>query len=318
MSNRDLLVEIGTEELPPKALRSLSEHFQKAIESGLAKQNLPCASTTPFASPRRLAVIVKTLPEKQDASAVEKYGPALKAAFDSDGKPTKAAEGFARSCGVTVAELQEKDDGKVAKLFYSETKAGLNTTELLPDIINAALASLPIPRRMRWGASRDEFVRPVHWAVILFGEEIVPATILGVEASNTTRGHRFHHPQSIELKDPSEYESTLEKTAYVIPSFPARKEKIRELILAQAKTANASVIIDEDLLEEVTALVEWPVGLTGTFDKAFLSVPKEALVSSMKKHQKCFTLEDASGNIHPGFIAISNLESSDPAIHNKF
>jgi len=313
MSNRDLLIEIGTEELPPKALLSLSKHFQKAIESGLAKQNLSCAGSTPFASPRRLAVIVKTLQEKQDPSTVEKFGPALKAAFDNEGNPTKAAEGFARSCGVTVAELQEKDDGKVTKLFYSETRAGEHTAELLPEIINSALASLPIPRRMRWGASRDEFVRPVHWVVILFGDEVVPATILGVEANNTTRGHRFHHPQSIELNNPAEYESALEKTAYVIPSFSVRKEKIRELILTQAKTANASVVIDEDLLDEVTALVEWPVGLTGNFDKEFLSVPKETLVSSLKKHQKCFTMEDAEGNIHPGFIAISNLESSDPA-----
>ena len=313
MSKKDLLVEIGTEELPPKALLSLSKHFQQAIASDLAKHNLFFEGSVSFASPRRLAVIVNNLQEKQGASEVEKFGPALKAAFDGDGNPTKAAEGFARSCGVSVKELQEKDDGKVIKLFYSEAKAGQNAAELLPDIINAALTSLPIPRRMRWGSSRHEFVRPVHWAVLLFGEEVVPATILGIETGNATRGHRFHHPQPIELDSPADYEATLEKTAYVIASFATRKDKIRDLIKAQAQAANASVIIDEDLLKEVTALVEWPVGLTGNFDKEFLSLPKEVLVSSLKKHQKCFTMEDTVGNIYPGFIAISNLESKDPA-----
>ena len=313
MTNRDLLIEIGTEELPPKALLRLSLAFQNEIESGLRRSNLSFAQSTPFASPRRLAVLVRSLQETQDASIEERFGPAVKAAYDDDGKPTRAAEGFARSCGVDVSDLQEKNDGKVTKLYFATKREGQPAADLLPEIINHALAALPIPKRMRWGSSRNEFVRPVHWIVILFGSEVVPATIMGVASGNETRGHRFHHPQTIALQDPSDYEKVLSETAYVIPDFADRKEQVRAQVQAQAKQLKSHVIIDEDLLEEVTALVEWPVALAGTFDKEFLAVPKEALVSSMKKHQKCFTLEDKSGNIKPNFITVSNLESKDPS-----
>jgi len=312
MSNRDLLIEIGTEELPPKALKSLAAAFNREIGKGLQKHNLQFAETETFATPRRLALLVKDLQEMQDSTEVEKFGPAVQAAFDTEGKPTKAAEGFARSCGVAVADLQEKNDGKVTKLYFSAKKEGQPATGLLPEIITEALEALPIPKRMRWGSSRNEFVRPVHWIVILFGDEVVPATILGVESGNQTRGHRFHYPQPIDLNNTSEYEKVLSEKGYVIPRFNDRQEKIRLQIEALAKTLKANVIIEEDLLEEVTALVEWPVALAGAFDEAFLAVPKEALVSSMKKHQKCFTLEDDSGNIKPHFITISNLESTDP------
>lgn len=312
MSNRDLLIEIGTEELPPKALKSLAAAFNREIGKGLQKHNLQFAETETFATPRRLALLVKDLQEMQDSTEVEKFGPAVQAAFDTEGKPTKAAEGFARSCGVAVADLQEKNDGKVTKLYFSAKKEGQPATGLLPEIITEALEALPIPKRMRWGSSRNEFVRPVHWIVILFGDEVVPATILGVESGNQTRGHRFHYPQPIDLNNTSEYEKVLSEKGYVIPRFNDRQEKIRLQIDALAKTLKANVIIEEDLLEEVTALVEWPVALAGAFDEAFLAVPKEALVSSMKKHQKCFTLEDDSGNIKPHFITISNLESTDP------
>lgn len=312
MSNRDLLIEIGTEELPPKALKSLAAAFNREIGKGLQKHNLQFAETETFATPRRLALLVKDLQEMQDSTEVEKFGPAVQAAFDTEGKPTKAAEGFARSYGVAVADLQEKNDGKVTKLYFSAKKEGQPATGLLPEIITEALEALPIPKRMRWGSSRNEFVRPVHWIVILFGDEVVPATILGVESGNQTRGHRFHYPQPIDLNNTSEYEKVLSEKGYVIPRFNDRQEKIRLQIDALAKTLKANVIVEEDLLEEVTALVEWPVALAGAFDEAFLAVPKEALVSSMKKHQKCFTLEDDSGNIKPHFITISNLESTDP------
>ena len=313
MNNQDLLIEIGTEELPPKALPTLSKAFQREIEKGLKLNNLAFENSRIFATPRRLAVLVTALQTMQDAVTVEKFGPALKAAFDEQGKPSKAAEGFARSCGVTVAELQQKNDGKLEKLYFSAKREGQQTTALLPEIINQALAALPIPKRMRWGSSKEEFVRPVHWAVVLFGDQPVSTQILGIQSGNETRGHRFHHPQAITLNNPAEYESVLSDTAYVIPDFNIRKEKIRHLIEAQAQQINAAIDLDEELLAEVTALVEWPVALTGGFDERYLAVPREALISSLKKHQKCFYLEDSNGNILPNFITVSNLESLDPA-----
>ncbi len=314
MNNQDLLIEIGTEELPPKALFSLSKSFRQEIEKGLKKHNLGFVQGATYATPRRLAVLVKDLQAMQDDVTIERFGPALKAAFDEEGKPSKAAEGFARSCGVEVSQLSEKDDGKVCKLYFKTARAGEPIHKLLPEIINEALSALPIPKRMRWGSSRNEFVRPVHWAVVLFGSEIIPASILGIESSNITRGHRFHHPENLTLAAPGDYEKLLSETGFVIPDFNIRKEMIRHQIQAQAKTINARVVIDEDLLDEVTALVEWPVALIGSFDERFLSVPKEALVSSMKKHQKCFYLEDENGNIKPNFITVSNIQSVDPEV----
>jgi len=265
MSSRDLLIEIGTEELPPKALPGLSAAFEREVAAGLDKQSLDHGGITRFATPRRLALLVSGLQECQDDASVEKFGPALKAAFDDAGNQTKAAEGFARSCGVSVQDLAEKSDGKVTKLYYQATKAGEQTTHLLPGIITTALANLPIPKRMRWGASMEEFVRPVHWVVILFGEEVVPATILGVDAGSSTRGHRFMHPKAITLGSPAEYSTALQDIGFVMPSFAERKEAVRKQIQAQADQLKAVIDIDEELLEEVTALVEWPVALaTGT------------------------------------------------------
>jgi len=314
MNNLDLLIEIGTEELPPKALLSLSKSFQQEIEKGLQKHKLAFDNAKAYATPRRLAVLVKSLQTLQDDVTIERFGPALKATFDDQGNPSKAAQGFARSCGVEVSELTEKDDGKVSKLYFKTSRAGESAHKLLPEIINEALTALPIPKRMRWGSSRNEFVRPVHWAVVLLGNEIVSATILGIESGNITRGHRFHHPENLTIGSPADYETLLSKSGFVIPDFNSRKEMIRNQIQCQAQTLNAHVVIDEELLNEVTALVEWPVALTGSFDKRFLSVPKEALVSSMKKHQKCFYLEDEAGNIKPNFITVSNIQSLDPDV----
>ena len=312
MSNRDLLIEIGTEELPPKALLKLSRSFQQEIEKGLGKNNLAFSDSQSFATPRRLAVVVNALQEVQDDISVEKFGPAVKAAFDDEGNPTKAAEGFARSCGVTVKDLKEKDDGKVVKLYYANEQKGEATASLLPQIVSDALDALPIPKRMRWGSLRNEFVRPVHWVVLLFGSETVEADILGVHSGNQTRGHRFHMPGDITVNTPGDYEKALSESAYVIPDFEKRQALVRSQVEQEAEKLGANVSIDSDLLNEVTALVEWPVALTGSFDEAFLAVPKEALVSSMKKHQKCFTLEDSDGNICPNFITVSNLESLAP------
>lgn len=312
MSNRDLLIEIGTEELPPKALRLLSNSFTDGIRAGLAREGLGFESIDGFATPRRLAVIVKALVEVQPDKQLERFGPAVDAAYDKAGNPTQAALGFARSCNVDVRALEIAEKDGTRKLRFRSIEHGRKTVSLLESVIAGALAALPIPKRMRWGSSRVEFVRPVHWFTLLYGREIVDATVLGKKSGNVTYGHRFHHPGSIELGDVGDYAKLLQGIGYVIPAFAARREKIRELVLQEAGKLGASVRIEDDLLDEVTSLVEWPVALTGRFDEHFLRVPQEAIVSSLTAHQKCFHLTDNSGHLLPNFIAISNLASRDP------
>jgi glycyl-tRNA synthetase beta chain len=312
MHKQDLLIEIGSEELPPKSLLALSEAFAEELGSQLQKAGLSHGPITPFATPRRLALLISDLPVQQADSSQEKLGPALQAAFTADGKPTKAAEGFARSCGVEVAALEQKVDGSVTKLVFRSLRKGAATATLIPDMVTQALAALPIPKRMRWGSSRNEFVRPVHWVVLLFGTTVIPATILGIDSGAATRGHRFHHPDPIVLKTPGEYEAAL-LDGKVIASFAKRRQQVQTLVTQEGGKLGARAIIDPTLLDEVTALVEWPVALTGKFDKAFLAVPKEALISAMKGHQKCFHLLDADARILPNFITLSNLVSRDPA-----
>lgn len=312
MAEQDLLIEIGTEELPPKALRTLSAAFESSLAAQLDKAGLAHGVLRSYATPRRLALFVPALATQQPEQRMTRLGPALQAAFDKAGEPTKAAEGFARSCGVSVAELGQQTDGKVTKLAYEVVQAGAQTQALIPGFVLAALEQLPIPKRMRWGASRNEFVRPVHWAVLLYGETVIEADILGVQTGRSTRGHRFLHPQTIPLERPADYATSLESRGMVLADFAARRERIREQILAEGRKLAATPIIDEALLDEVTALVEWPVALTGSFDADFLAVPMEALVSSMKEHQKCFHLLDGQGRILPNFITISNLPSKDP------
>lgn len=312
MSARDLLIEIGTEELPPKALRSLSLAFESGIKSGLDKSSLSYTAIRRFATPRRLAVIVDGLIEQQADKVIQRLGPATKAAFDANGEPTKAATGFAKSCGVEVGDLGTATKDGVEKLSFSATEPGKSSTDIIPAIVTESLNKLPIPKRMRWGSSRIEFVRPVHWVVLLFGEEAISASILGLEAGTTTRGHRFHHDQEIAIPHPDTYESLLENTGYVLPDFEKRKEIIRQMVIAEGKKVNASAVIEEALLDEVAGLVEYPVALTGKFEEEFLEVPAEALVLAMKSHQKCFNLVDDEDNLVPYFITISNINSKDP------
>lgn len=312
MATKDFLVEIGTGELPPKALKTLSESFLSGIRSALEAADLHFDTISPFATPRRLAVIVKGLQEHQADKAMERFGPAISAAYDKDGKPTPAATGFARSCGMALEALESVEkDGIVKLVFRSVTKGG-ETRNLLADIVSRSLSALPIPKKMRWGSSRDEFVRPVHWVVMIFGAEVIPASILGISSGNQSRGHRFLHNQPLSIHSPDEYESKL-TNGKVVADYEKRKSIIRMLVNAEGEKLGARVVIEEDLLEEVTSLVEWPVALTGKFDEHFLSVPREALVSSMKSHQKCFYLLDKQGNLLPNFITVSNIESLDPA-----
>lgn len=312
MAANDFIVELGCAELPPGALRTLSDAFLSGVRDGLDKAGLSYNDARAYASPRRLAVQVDGLQERQADAAIEKFGPAVKAAYDADGKPTKAAEGFARSCGVALDALDRDEKDGVEKLVFRSTRQGEATTALLPAIVEQALARLPIPRKMRWGSRREEFVRPVYWVLMLFGEEVVKARILGIEAGNQTRGHRFHHPDPITIRRPADYAEALER-AFVLADPERRKARIREQVEAEAARHDARVVIEDDLLNEVNALVEWPVALTGRFDEHFLEVPPEALISSLKQHQKCFYLLDASGSMLPYFIAVSNIESRDPA-----
>jgi glycyl-tRNA synthetase beta chain len=312
MTTNDFLVEIGTGELPPKALRPLSEAFMAGIRAGLEKAELPFESIIPFATPRRLAVRVEGLQTRQEDRASEKLGPAVSSAYDKEGNPTPAATGFARSCGVALSELETTAKDGVSKLLYRSLIKGGETASLLPDIVAKALATLPIPKKMRWGSSREEFVRPVHWVVLMFGTEALTARILGIDSGTSSRGHRFLHDKPINIAKPSEYE-TLLADAKVLVNYEQRKATVRALVEAEGVNLGAQVIIEDDLLEEVTSLVEWPVALTGKFDEQFLVVPREALISSMKSHQKCFYLLNGKGELLPNFITVSNIISTDPA-----
>lgn len=310
---RDLLIEIGTEELPPKALASLSSAFEKLFCAQLDDARLQFSACRRYATPRRLALLISGLQERQSDRQSTRYGPAVKAAFDAEGKPTKAAEGFARSCGVEVADLDREEKDGVEKLSYSLNEAGQDTAELVPELLNKALAQLPIPKRMRWGASRVEFVRPVHWVVLLFGSDVIPATVLGIQAGNATRGHRFLHNQAMPLAEASDYEGLLESQGHVIADFDKRREIVRKLVVSEGEATGGQVMMDEELLAEVTSLVEFPVALTGSFDKHFLELPPEALVLTLKSHQKCFCVSDVDDKLLPCFITVSNLRSKDPA-----
>lgn len=311
MSTQNLLIEIGTEELPPKALNRLSDAFAEGVVDGLKQAELAFDGFTAYATPRRLAVMVNALQLKQADRDIEKRGPAVQAAFDKDGNPTKAAEGFARSCGVGVDQLERLKTDKGEWLAYHVKEAGQPTAELLPDIIRQSLQRLPIPKRMRWGSRDDEFVRPVHWVVILLGGDIVNANILGVESGNRTHGHRFHHPDAIELHGADDYVSKLDQPGHVIVDREQRVNAIREQAEAVAESLDGRAIIDDDLLQEVAALVEWPVAIAGSFDEHFLDVPAEALISSMQDHQKYFPVTDTEGKLMARFITISNIQSQD-------
>lgn len=302
----DFLVEIHTEELPPKALHNLGKAFLQEMEERIRKSELDFAKTSYFATPRRLAVYVKNLASKQKDSEVEKKGPSIEAAFDKDGKATQACIGFARSCGVTPEELIKINNNAGTFVGFKQNVIGKTVQELLPTIVQQSLAALPIPKRMRWGSGTVEFVRPVHSVIMLYGDKIIDAEILGCKTGRKTRGHRFLSKGWFDIKRPSSYASTLEKK-FVIADFDQRKEKIR----AEAKAKNPHVNIQETLLDEVTGLVEWPVAIAGKFDKKFLTVPHEALISAMQDHQRYFPVTDKHGKLLPHFITISNIVSKD-------
>jgi len=308
----DFLVEIGTEELPPKALNKLSIAFAEGIKTGLDKAELNYQKVHCYGSPRRLAVLIEGLAEEQEDKSIERRGPALKTAFNAEGKPSAAALGFAKSCGVNITELTSLETPQGTWLVFRSLAKGKATSELMPIIVEDSLNQLPIPKRMRWGNESHQFVRPVHWLLMLFGDRIVPCEILGCRASRETYGHRFHHPNAITIDEPKQYANKLETYGYVITDYQKRKEKIRQEILETALHVNGEPVIDGKLLDEVTGLVEWPVSILASFDEEYLDIPSEALISAMKLHQKYFHFIDKNGCLLPQFITIANIQSSHP------
>ncbi len=312
MSTRDFLFELGTEELPPLALPELERSLAASIRAGLEAAGLPHGALHAYAAPRRLAVLVRELVDTQPEQRIKRRGPPVNAAFDKQGAPTRAATAFADSCGVALDALGRITEGKGEFLYFEGSKPGASTASLLPGIVQAALDALPIPKRMRWGASDAEFVRPVHWLTLRFGDDVVAARLLDTDAGANTRGHRFHAPQELALRSPSAYADTLREHGYVIADFAERRERIRTQITACATRLGGRVVQDDALLDEVTALVEWPIAVEGRFEDRFLALPREVLISTLQEHQRYFPVEDAHGALTPWFITISNIDSREP------
>lgn len=313
MSARDFLFELGTEELPPLALPELERALKEGLRSGLESAGLGHGDIVSYAAPRRLAVLVHALVDTQPEQQIKRRGPPVSAAFDKSGAPTRAATAFAETCGVTLEQLGRVTEGKGEFLYFEGSKPGAATTTLLPAIVQAALDALPIPKRMRWGTSEAEFVRPVHWIVMRFGHETLPVRLLDTEAGATTRGHRFHAPQELAFSSPADYADTLRSKGFVLASFAERRERIRDQVLVCAKNLGGKAVLDDALLDEVTALVEWPVALEGRFDERFLALPREVLISTLQEHQRYFAVENTKGELTNHFITVSNIESRDPS-----
>ncbi|CEK09847.1 glycine--tRNA ligase subunit beta [Legionella hackeliae] len=308
----DFLFELGCEELPSGAVWPLTEALTANLLQALEKAQISYGKVHSFATPRRLAVLITQLQEEQPSQTVSRRGPAVAAAYAPDGQPTPALLGFAKSCGVEVEALSVSKTDKGEWLAYESTSEGAKTKDLMPELVHQAIANLPIPKPMRWGDGDAEFARPVHWAVLLYGNEVIKTNILGVETGRKTYGHRFHHPQAIEITAPKDYESLLQQ-AFVITDFAARRAMIVKQVQQLAENYSAKAVMPESLLDEVTSIVEWPQALLADFEKEFLKVPSEALIASMQSHQKCFALQDKSGQLLPHFITVANISSSQPS-----
>lgn len=310
MRTENCLVELGTEELPPKALKSLGEAFATQFEAALSQADLSFDSVSWFAAPRRLAVYVSGLAEGQADKVVEKRGPAVSAAFDADGNPTKAAQGWARGNGIDVSDAERLVTDKGEWLLHKAHVPGQTIAELLEGLINQAVSKLPIPKPMRWGNYNTQFIRPVHTLCVLYGSEVVNVSVLGLTSGRVVQGHRFHGEGRFELDHADNYASALEKQ-YVLADFEARKDKVRQQLEDAAKNLSLKPDYDEELLEEIASLVEWPVVLQAGFDKGFLEVPKEALIYTMKDDQKYVPLLDSDGALSNTFLFVTNIESHD-------
>lgn len=311
MSQHIVLFELGCEELPPKSLKTLRDALKTDVEARLNTAGFAFDRIDAYAAPRRLALLIHGIDAEQPDRVEEKRGPAAMSAFDANGQPTKALQGFMRGAGISVADLERIDTPKGEWLVYRKTIQGQSLDSVLPTILKEALDALPIAKRMRTAASRTEFVRPVQWVLLMKDSAVIDATILDFKAGNQTYGHRFHAPQAITLHHANDYLSSLQ-AGYVVADFDARQAIISAQVKKLADDVNAQAIVPPALLDEVTALVEWPVALRATFEERFLAVPQEALISTMQDNQKYFCLVDANGKLQPYFITVSNIESKDP------
>lgn len=307
----DFLLEIGCEELPSGSVLPIAVELVAAMTSGLEKAGLHFTAVKHFATPRRIGCLIQNLDAQQPLQKLVKRGPSVQAAFDANGIPTKALTGFLNSTGLTLEALQTQSTEKGDFLVYESEIAGLKTPDLLPDLLQKALDSLTTYKPMRWASGDFLFARPVHWILMLFGSEIVPATVFGLQSGRLTYGHRFHHPEGLSLSHPDAYESALEK-ASVIADFSKRRDLILENVQSAAASMDAQAVMPEKLLEEVTSIVEYPQALIIPFEATFLSVPKEVLITAMQVHQKCFALESQAGKLLPWFITVANIKSLNP------
>jgi glycyl-tRNA synthetase beta chain len=309
---RDLLFELGTEELPPKSLLKLSEALRDNVAAGLDKAGLSYGDIKVYATPRRLALWIQELAAAQPDQTIERRGPALIAAYDVSGAPTKATEGFAKSCGVSADRLITLKTDKGEWVGLIQEVRGKTTAALVPDIIRQSLAALPIAQRMRWGEGLAEFVRPVQWVVLIYGDGVIECEILGVAAGRTTRGHRCHAPEPIEVTNPSEYAGLLAARGHVLADFGERRSRIERLAVRTAATVQGRPLVKPELLDEITALVEWPVPVLGSFEARYLCLPPEVLITTLQDNQKYFPVVDADGKLLPHFITFSNIDSRRP------
>ena len=311
MSAHDFLVELGTEELPPKSLKLLGEAFLSGIKNGLKQAGLHegdfYTSARVYAAPRRLAVLIENLASEKPGMQVIQDGPPIQAAFTADGTPTQAALGFAKKCGVELDQIDQSGP----KLKFTKVVPGQPIQDLLPGIVEASLNALPIPKRMRWGARKTEFVRPTQWLVMLFGNDVIDCEILAQKSGRLSRGHRFHHPDQVRISSPANYLEDM-RSAYVLADLSERRDLISKRVAELAAEQQGSAIVPADLLDEVSCLVEWPVPLVCSFEERFLAVPQEALIITMQDNQKYFCLLDAKGKLLPRFITVANIESKDP------
>ncbi|OCG77791.1 glycine--tRNA ligase subunit beta [Gilliamella apicola] len=314
MMQKTFLVEIGTEELPPKSLRTLAESFAANFIQQLDNANLEHGEVLWYASPRRLALKVLNLNDTQPDSQIVKRGPAVSAAFDANGNATKAAEGWARGCGITVDQAERIQTDKGEWLSYTQNQKGQPVVNLLCDMVKTALSKLPIPKPMRWAARQVEFIRPCHTVTMLYGDELVPGTILEIKSDRIIRGHRFMGEQEFTIDNADQYPEILEQRGKVIADYDKRKSIIKQQAEEEAAKLNGKADLTDNLLEEVSSLVEWPVVLTAKFEERFLEVPAESLVYTMKGDQKYFPVYDKQGKLLPNFIFVANIESKDPQV----
>ena len=313
MSNQDFLLELGCEELPQHSQLPLAKQLKEKITQLLIDSRIDFAEANVFATPRRIAVLIKHIAEKQVTENIQRLGPSIEHAYDKEGIPTMACMGFASACGISADQLDIIDTDKGKRIGATIEQAGKNTLDILPTIVKDAVARLTLVKPMHWGNNTVSFIRPVHWVLMLFGKTVIPTTLFNHTTTNETRGHRFHYPKPLRINEPKDYCTQLYAQGSVIANFEDRKKTILKQI-HRYNTDQVQTILDDQLLDEVTALVEWPITLKGEFKPEFLQLPKEVLITSMQSHQKCFAMENTQQELLPHFLLVSNIESSSPEI----